>query len=454
MMTKRKTAIIGGGLAGSEAAWQLAGRGSRVTIFEMKPRVFSPAHASGHLAELVCSNSFRSADTLSAVGLLKEEMRSLGSLVMQAADETRVPAGKALAVDRDRFAASVTSRLEGLPEVNIVRQEIQGLDDPALTGFDRVIIAAGPLAGASLTRSLLKAIGGQELFFYDAIAPIVSADSLDMDQLFWASRYDPESSDYLNSPLDKGQYLALRQALLDGEAVEIKACESPRHFEGCLPVEVLAERGEQTLAFGPLKPVGLTDPGTGKRPFAVVQLRPENREKTLFNLVGFQTRLKHGEQLRAFRLIPGLENARFARLGSMHRNTFVNAPKVLKPDLELKQAENIYLAGQITGVEGYVESSACGLWLGLHLAGLDRGRSPGLPPQETVLGGLLGHLQSESTDFQPMNVNFGLLPELNIRAKKNRRKELYVERAREARQRWRAGFSQARDQDHAERRDL
>ena len=435
-MKQGKTAIIGGGLAGSEAAWQLAGRGLPVTIFEMKPRVFSPAHSNAHLAELVCSNSFRSADPLSAVGLLKEEMQALGSLVMQAADETRVPAGKALAVDRDLFAAAVTSKLEGLSTLTLVRREISGLDDPVLTGFDQVVIAAGPLAGASLTWSLVQTIGEAELFFYDAIAPIVSADSLDMDQLFWASRYDPESDDYLNCPLDESQYHALRQALLDGDAVRIREFESHKHFEACLPVEVLAERGEQTLAFGPLKPVGLPDPRTGKRPFAVVQLRPENLEKTLFNLVGFQTRLKHGEQLRAFRLIPGLEEARFVRLGSMHRNTFVNAPRVLTPELALRQAADIYLAGQITGVEGYVESAACGLWLGLHLAGRHQGAGPGLPPPETALGGLLRHLQSDSADFQPMNVNFGLFPGLEIRAKKSRRKELYVQRAREALQKW------------------
>ena len=441
---QQKTAVVGGGLAGSEAAWQLAVRKMPVTLFEMKPLAFSPAHTSTRLAELVCSNSFRSADPLSAVGLLKEEMRSLESLIMKSADETRVPAGKALAVDRDRFADRVTSSLEGMPGVSIVRREILGLDDPVLTGFDRLVIAAGPLAGASLSRSLLTRLGGKELFFYDAIAPIVSADSLDMEKLFWASRYDPESSDYLNSPLNESQYHSLRQALLQGEAVRIRDCESPKHFEACLPVEVLAERGEQTLAFGPLKPVGLIDPRTGKRPFAVVQLRPENREKTLLNLVGFQTRLKYGAQQQACRLIPGLENADFVRLGSMHRNTYVNAPTVLSPELELRQAPDIFLGGQITGVEGYVESAACGLWLGLHLAGLSTGRSPGLPPRETALGGLLQHLQSESADFQPMNVNFGLLPPLEVRANKRQRKELYLQRAKSA---WHSWRDQAMDTD-------
>lgn len=432
-----KTAIIGGGLAGSEAARQLARFDARVTLFEMKPKRFSPAHTNPDLGELVCSNSFRSDDPLSAVGLLKEEMRSLGSLVLEAAGETRVPAGKALAVDRERFAGLVSERLRQTQHVEIVRQEILGLDDPALTPFDQVIVAAGPLAGASLSKSLLEKIGEAELSFYDAIAPIVSGDSIDPGKVFWASRYDPENRDYLNCPFDREEYEQLRQALLQGEQVRARSFESQTHFEGCLPVEVLAERGEMTLAFGPMKPVGLIDPRTGKRPFAVVQLRPENQEKTMFNLVGFQTRLSHAAQQKIFRLIPGLEQAHFERLGSIHRNTFVNAPRVLGPDLELKACPKVYLAGQITGVEGYVESAACGLWLGLYLAGKSRDRVVDLPPKETALGGLLYHLQAETKNFQPMNVNFGLCPPLEVRAKKSRRKELYVQRAREAWQRWR-----------------
>ncbi|MCF8109746.1 MAG: methylenetetrahydrofolate--tRNA-(uracil(54)-C(5))-methyltransferase (FADH(2)-oxidizing) TrmFO [Desulfohalobiaceae bacterium] len=431
------TAIIGGGLAGSEAARQLADRNERVTIFEMKPNRFSPAHTNPDLGELVCSNSFRSDDPLSAVGLLKEEMRSLDSLVLEAADRTRIPAGKALAVDRERFAGIVSERLQEQRNVTIVRKEILGLDDPALTPFERVVFAAGPLAGESLTRSLQQQTGEEGLSFYDAIAPIVSADSIDQERVFRASRYDPESTDYLNCPLDKEEYERFRQALLHGKQARARDFESQTHFEGCLPVEVLAERGEMTLAFGPLKPVGLTDPRTGERPFAVVQLRAENKEKTMFNLVGFQTRLTHSAQKQIFRLIPGLEDARFERLGSMHRNTFVHAPRVLTPDLELRKSPGVYLAGQITGVEGYVESAACGLWLGLYLAGKTQGLRLDLPPRETALGGLLNHLQADTKNFQPMNVNFGLCPPLEVRAKKSRRKELYVHRARQAWQRWR-----------------
>ncbi len=433
---RQKTAIIGGGLAGCEVARQLADREEGVTIFEMKPNRFSPAHTNPDLGELVCSNSLRSDDPLSAVGLLKEEMRSIRSLVLEAADQTRIPAGKALAVDRERFAGVVSDRLQEMRQVSIIRKEILGLDDPALTSFERVVFAAGPLAGESLSRSLLQRTGEKGLFFYDAIAPIVGADSIDQDRVFWASRYDPKSKDYLNCPLNEEEYLRLRQALLHGEQARARDFESQSHFEGCLPVEVLAERGEMTLAFGPLKPVGLTDPRTGKRPFAVVQLRAENKERTMFNLVGFQTRLTPSAQQKIFRLIPGLENARFERLGSMHRNTFVNAPWVLAPDLELKESPGVYLAGQITGVEGYVESAACGLWLGLYLAGKTRARVLGLPPRETALGGLLNHLRVETKHFQPMNVNFGLCPGLEVRAKKSRRKELYVHRAREAWNKW------------------
>ncbi|MCF8106872.1 MAG: methylenetetrahydrofolate--tRNA-(uracil(54)-C(5))-methyltransferase (FADH(2)-oxidizing) TrmFO [Desulfohalobiaceae bacterium] len=430
------TAIIGGGLAGCEAARQLADSEERVTIFEMKPNRFSPAHTNPDLGELVCSNSLRSDDPLSAVGLLKEEMRSLGSLVLEAADRTRIPAGKALAVDRERFAGVVSDRLQDMPGVQIVRKEVLGLDDPVLTPFKRVVIAAGPLAGESLSRSLQQRTGEEGLSFYDAIAPIVAADSIDFKRVFWASRYEPDSRDYLNCPLNEEEYHRLRQALLNGEQARARDFESRTHFEGCLPVEVLAERGEMTLAFGPLKPVGLTDPRTGKRPFAVVQLRAENKEKTMFNLVGFQTRLTHLAQKRIFCTIPGLESARFERLGSIHRNTFVNAPRVLAPDLELRESPGVYLAGQITGVEGYVESAACGLWLGMHLVARTRGRKLDLPPRETALGGLLHHLQADTKNFQPMNVNFGLCPPLEVRAKKSRRKELYAHRARQAWQGW------------------
>ncbi len=439
---QNKAAVIGGGLAGSEAAFSLARAGLQVTILEMKPTQFSPAHENPDLGELVCSNSLRSEDPLSAVGLLKQEMRSIGSLVMAVAEKTRVPAGKALAVDRRQFAAQITAALQDMPGVNVERKEVQGLQDPALSGYSRVVVAAGPLPGQGLNQSLIELASGQDLYFYDAIAPIVSADSLNWDRVFWGSRYDPQGGDYLNCALNEQEYHALRRELQNGARVKFKAFESEVHFEGCLPVETLAERGELTLAYGPLKPVGLVDPRTGRRPFAVVQLRAENQEKTMFNLVGFQTKLTYPEQERIFRMIPGLEQARFERLGSMHRNTFVNAPRVLRfPELELRAAPGVHLAGQITGVEGYVESAACGLWVGLCLARLFReGRILPPPPAETALGGLLRHLCLPKKHFQPMNVNYGLLPSLPGRIKKQRRKEMYAQRAGQAWQEWLAAL--------------
>jgi methylenetetrahydrofolate--tRNA-(uracil-5-)-methyltransferase len=433
---RRKIAVIGGGLAGSEVAWQLHRAGLDVTIYEMKPERYSPAHANPQLAELVCSNSFRSDVLHSGPGLLKSEMRTLESLIMAVAEKVRVPAGKALAVDREKFAAMVTDCLDQALGIDIVRREIASLSDPVLTAYSEVVIAAGPLASPDLTSSLLHKTSQEGLSFYDAIAPIVSADSINWDRVFWGSRYDPESTDYLNCPLDKEEYLALRQGLLTGERVGSKDFEGQVHFEGCLPVETMAERGEMTLAFGPLKPVGLTDPKTGERPFAVVQLRAENTEKTMFNLVGFQTKLTYTDQNRVFRCIPGLEQAEFLRLGSIHRNTFVNAPKVLQPNLELKKAQGVFLAGQLTGVEGYIESAACGLWLGLHL-----GRNVSLPPEETALGGLLNHLRQSQENFQPMNVNFGLLPPLKQRMKKAKRKEAYTQRAQRALAEWLATWN-------------
>lgn len=400
-----------------------------MTIFEMKPEKYSPAHENNNLAELVCSNSFRSNALTSGVGLLKEEMRRAGSLVMDVADKTRVPAGKALAVDRALFAERVTKSLEENRSLDINRREISKLADPALTLYSDVVIAAGPLVSDSLAQDLQSAIGGESLYFYDAIAPIISSESLDWDKVFLASRYDPHSQDYVNCPFSEDEYHAFRRALLEGEKVCLQSFEKIVHFEGCLPIETLAERGEMTLAFGPLKPVGLVDPKTGKEPFAVVQLRPEDASFSLLNMVGLQTKLTYSEQVRIFRQIPGLEKADFKRLGSMHRNTFVNSPSVLNSSLELKNNPGVFLAGQITGVEGYVESAACGLWLGMFLTGREKDMSIPYPPQETALGSLLHFLRVPKKDFQPMNVNFGLMPPLKKRVKKSRRKELYAQRA-------------------------
>jgi methylenetetrahydrofolate--tRNA-(uracil-5-)-methyltransferase len=410
----------------------LAEHGIPVRLFEMKPKRFSPAHSDENLAELVCSNSLRSEEQTSGVGLLKLEMSELGSLVMDVAQTTRVPAGKALAVDRKLFAQSVTRRINEHPGITLIREEIRSLNDPLLQNAALVVIAAGPLAGEELAEDLKRTVGEEHLYFYDAIAPIVAADSVDMDAAFWGARYSPEGSDYLNCPLDEAQYRRFYQELRLAATVAAREFEKAVHFEACLPIETLAERGEMTMAFGPLKPVGLVDPRTGQQPFAVVQLRTENTDKTAFNLVGFQTRLTYPEQERVFRLIPGLERAEFLRLGSMHRNTYVNAPQTLTPELELKTKPGVYLAGQITGVEGYVESAACGLWLGYFLAARWLSRDLSHPPPETALGALLHHLRTPAENFQPSNVNFGLMPGLKTRGGKAKRKLLYAQRAREA----------------------
>jgi len=433
----QRVAVVGGGLAGCEAALALARAGIGVRLYEMRPEKSTPAHTGGDLAELVCSNSLRSEELTTAIGVLKAEMRELNSLVMAAADATRIPAGKALAVDRRRFAAYVTAVVAAAPGVEVVRAEVESLESPLLAGFDAVIVAAGPLAGDALAASLAEAIGGKRLYFYDAIAPIVSRDSVDMDVAFWGSRYRPEEDDYLNCPMTEAQYDAFLTALQAAEKVAPREFEKAIHFEGCLPVEEMAERGRLTLAFGPLKPVGLPDPKTGAEAFAVVQLRAENAEKTAFNLVGFQTKLKYPEQERVFRLIPGLERAEFLRLGSIHRNTYVDAPEALTPELELKARPGVYLAGQITGVEGYLESAACGLWAGLSLGAKLNGRALPQPPVTSALGALLGHLQAPPPrGFQPSNAHFGLMPELSRRAGKKLRKELYGQRARESFKVW------------------
>lgn len=443
-MSTKKVAIIGAGLAGCECAMSLSKQGIDVTLFEMKPEKFSPAHTSAGLAELVCSNSFRSDADDSAVGLLKYEMRQLGSIVMAAAEQTKVPAGKALAVDRERFSAHITELIEGTSGITLVRQEVTSLDTTSepLREFDAVVLAAGPLASDALTSALQTITGQEHLYFYDAIAPVVDSESINMDVAFWGGRYEPENTDYLNCPLSREEYMAFYEALLAGQKAHTHDFEQEKHFEGCMPIEALAERGERTLTFGSMKPVGFTDPRTGERPFALLQLRTENANKSMFNLVGCQTKLLYAEQERIFRMIPGLEQAEFVRFGSMHRNTFVNAPQVLLPSLALRSAPKVYLAGQITGVEGYVESAACGLWLGLSLGmWLRTGQELEKPPHETALGALLGHLQAPVKHFQPSNVQFGLMPELGVRAKKADRKVLYAQRGRKIFDSWHETFT-------------
>jgi len=410
--------VIGGGLAGSEAAWQLAEAGVPVLLHEMRPLRPTEAHKTDRLAELVCSNSFRSDDAVNnAVGLLHEEMRRCGSLVMGAADAHKLPAGGALAVDRDGFAAAVTSSLLAHPLVTIERAEIAGLP-PA--DWEAVIVATGPLTSPALAAAIHALTGEDALAFFDAIAPIVYRDSIDFDRAWFQSRYDKtgpagDGADYINCPLDKDQYHAFVQALLAGEKTEFKEWEkSTPYFEGCLPIEVMAARGPDTLRFGPMKPVGLSDPRTGRRPYAVVQLRQDNALGTLYNIVGFQTKLKYAEQLRVFRLIPGLERAEFARLGGLHRNTFLNSPRLLDGALRLKADPRLRFAGQVTGVEGYVESAAIGLLAGRFTAADRHGRQLDAPPVTTALGSLLNHITggANAQTFQPMNVNFGLFPPL------------------------------------------
>jgi len=415
--------IVGGGLAGSEAAWQAALAGVPVILHEMRPVRGTDAHRTGGLAELVCSNSFRSDDAeTNAVGLLHAEMRLAGSLVMACGDAHQVPAGGALAVDRDGFSAAVTARLEAHPLVTIVREEITGLP-PA--EWDQAILATGPLTAPSLAGAIAAATGADALAFFDAIAPIVHFDTIDMDVAWFQSRYDKvgpggTGKDYINCPMSRGQYEAFVQALLDGQKTEFKQWEGTPYFDGCLPIEVMAERGVETLRHGPMKPMGLTnahDPGT--KPYAVVQLRQDNALGTLYNMVGFQTKLKHGEQVRIFRTIPGLGNAEFARLGGLHRNTYINSPTLLDASLQLRSRPGLRFAGQITGCEGYVESAAIGLLAGRFAAAERLGKPPAIPPATTAFGALLGHItgghivsddEPGKRSFQPMNVNFGLFP--------------------------------------------
>jgi len=430
--------IIGGGLAGCEAAWQAAREGAEVVLYEMKPQRFSPAHHSPDLGELVCSNSLRGAGMNNAVGCLKEELRRCGALFMAAADATAVPAGGALAVDREAFAAYLTAQIESHPRIRLVRAEANEI--PA---EGTVIVASGPLTSEALSAEIARRTGSEHLYFYDAIAPIVEADSIDFDKAWRASRYGKGGDDYVNCPLSKEEYLAFVAALREAEKVPARDFEKLVHFEGCMPVEALAERGEMTLAFGPMKPVGLADPRTGREPFAVVQLRQDDRHATLYNMVGFQTKLTWPEQRRIFRAIPGLENARFARLGSMHRNTFLNAPACLERTLQLKGEPRLFFAGQITGVEGYVESAACGFLAGLFAARWQRGSEIPFPPATTALGALLAHLaDSTPDDFQPMNVNYGLFPPLQGRPRKRADRRLALaERALTDLETWRIALT-------------
>ncbi len=409
--------VIGAGLAGCEAAWQLVSRGIRVRLCEMKPESYTPAHHSPFFGELVCSNSLRSDSVGNAAGLLKEEMRRLGSLIMRAADAHRVPAGSALAVDREGFARMLTDTLKSHPFVEIVSGEVTEIDESV-----PAVVATGPLTTPALGEKIAALLGQDSLFFYDAAAPIVLYESLDTDKVFRASRYQ-EGGDYLNCPMTRDQYMAFWQALIGAETASVHGFEERHVFEGCMPIESMARRGEMTLAFGPLKPVGLRDPRTGKRPFAVVQLRQDDAQGRLYNLVGFQTRLKFGEQKRVFSMIPGLENAEFVRYGVMHRNTYLRSPGLLTPNFMLKGHPNLYFAGQMTGVEGYVESAASGMAAGISLACALLGRETPVFDDTTALGALGQYVSGYAgRDFQPMNINFGILrgPDTPIKNKRER----------------------------------
>ncbi|MCW5203015.1 methylenetetrahydrofolate--tRNA-(uracil(54)-C(5))-methyltransferase (FADH(2)-oxidizing) TrmFO [Desulfobulbus sp. US4] len=429
--------IIGGGLAGCEAAWQAAERGCAVELYEMKPTRFSPAHELELLGELVCSNSLRSNAQDSAVGLLKEEMRRFNSLIMRAAEATAVPAGSALAVDRQQFAAFISQAVEDHPGITVIREEVTAL--PQSTQADApVILATGPLTSEAMTASLVELTGEQHLAFYDAIAPIVAADSLDMDIVYQKSRWDDEGpGDYLNCPMSEEQYRNFIDLLGSAKSVPLKSFEKAKYFEGCLPVEVMCERGQETLRFGPMKPVGLDHPETGEKAHAVVQLRAENRDKTMYNLVGFQTKLTYSEQKRVFRTIPGLEKAEFVRLGSIHRNTFICAPELLDASLQMKKRPGLFLAGQLSGVEGYVESTAMGLLAGINAARLVAEKPMIPPPAATALGALIYHLTgTDPKHFQPSNVNFGLFPPLEKKMRKRDRGGVRAEQALRLLEEW------------------
>jgi methylenetetrahydrofolate--tRNA-(uracil-5-)-methyltransferase len=424
--------VIGAGLAGCEAAWQIAKRGGRVVLSEMKPLQYSPAHQSPFFAELVCSNSFKSDSLENASGVLKEEMRRLDSLILRVAQETRVPAGESLAVDRKAFSAEITRTLESTENVEIRREEVSSTPATGMT-----IFASGPLTSEVLSIEIRKMTGHRHLFFYDAISPIVTAESIDYAKAFRASRYGKGGKDYVNCPMNEEEYAFFVGELQRAERAAVHSFERKYLFEGCLPVEEMADRGKETLSFGPLKPVGLTDPRTGKQPYAVVQLRQDDRFEMLYNLVGFQTRLRHDEQKRIFRMIPGLERADFVRLGSVHRNTFIDSPRLLNEFLQFRGNPRLFFAGQITGVEGYMESAATGLWAGIQAGRMQAGKSPVAPSPMTAIGALAHYLvHSEALPFQPMNINFGLFPPLREKARGRERRRRLAERALAETERW------------------
>ncbi|MGI6463454.1 MAG: methylenetetrahydrofolate--tRNA-(uracil(54)-C(5))-methyltransferase (FADH(2)-oxidizing) TrmFO [Candidatus Scatomorpha sp.] len=420
---RQKVKVIGAGLAGCECAWQLAKRNIEVELFEMKPDKMSPAHNLESFAELVCSNSFRSDELGNAVGLLKAELRVLDSLIMEAADATKVPAGSALAVDREGFSEYVTEKIKSSPNIKIIHEEVKRIPD------GRVVIAAGPLVSEALAKEIKDCTGDTGLFFFDAVAPLVSFESIDMGNAYFASRYDKGSPDYINCPLNKEEYLAFYNELLNAEMAELRDFEDSAVFEGCMPIESLAKRGEDTIRFGPLKPVGLTNPKTGKQDYAVIQLRRDNSEGSIYNMVGFQTHLKFNEQKRVFSMIPALKNADFLRYGRMHRNTYINSPGLLDAQYRLKKNKSISFAGQISGVEGYVESTASGMLAGLSICAEILGEEEINFPRKTAIGALASYISNESiVNFQPMNINFGIIESLDYRVKGKREKNLAVSR--------------------------
>ena len=424
-------------MAGCEAAWQAANRGVPVTLYEMKPKRFSEAHHSPLLGELVCSNSLKSEALDTAPGLLKEELRRLNSLIIQSADQSRVPAGTALAVDRNTFARLITEALEASEEIEIVREEVSAIPKEGM-----VIIATGPLTSEALAEAIMELTHRRSLAFYDAISPIVTADSIDFTVAFEGTRYGKGGADYVNCPMNREEYYRFVEAVRKGQKVPLRDFEEAMPFEGCLPIEDLAERGDDTLAFGPMKPVGLLDPRTGEQPFAVVQLRHENKEGTLYNIVGFQTKLTYPEQERIFRLIPGLERAEFARFGSLHRNTFIDAPRILNNNLQFKNDPRIFFAGQITGIEGYMESTAMGFFAGVNATRSLNGQEIILPPKTTAMGSLVGHITNiYARDYQPMNINFGLFPPLAAKGRRRERRRFIAERALRDLEGWREAIA-------------